>query len=74
MRPEHTPADLWPETVSIGQQGRCHSCTLGMLEEINVPPLPQHEARVVRRMIEDRFDDPDDRMLILSSLIGDDVD
>lgn len=74
MRPEHTPADLWPETVSIGQQGRCHSCTLGMLEEIHVKPVPQEEARIVRRMIEDRFADPDDRLLLVSTLIGEDID
>lgn len=74
MRPEHTPADLWPETVSIGQQGRCHACTLGMLEEINVKPLPPQEVRTVRRMIEDRFADPDDRLLLLTSLVGDDIE
>jgi hypothetical protein len=74
MRPEHTPADLWPETVSIGQQGRCHSCTLGMLEEIHVKPLPKEEVHIIRRMIEDRFDDPDDRNLMISMVIGEDID
>jgi hypothetical protein len=74
VRPEDTPADLWPETVSIGKQGRCHACTLGMLEEINVPQLPEPDVRTVRRMVSDWTEDPDDRMLILSSLVGDDID
>lgn len=74
MRPEHTPLHLWPETISMGQQGRCCGCTWGMLEEINVKPLPKEEVHIIRRMIEDRFDDPDDRNLLVASLIGEDID
>lgn len=75
MRPEHTPEGLWPETVSRGWSGKCHSCSLGMLEEIvEHHPLPEQEVKVIRRMIDDRFADPDDRLLLVSSLIGDDID
>lgn len=74
MRPEHTPEDLWPETVSKGWKGKCHPCSLGMLEQIHTESLPTEEVKVIRRMIEERFIDPDDRLLVMSTLIGDDID
>lgn len=74
MRPEGTPENLWPETVSKGWDDKCHSCSLGMFEQIYTKALPTEEVKVIRRMIEDRFSDPDDRLLVMSSLIGADVD
>jgi len=39
-----------------------------------VPVVPVEEVRIVRRLIVDRFDDPDDRNLMISMVIGDDID
>ena len=39
-----------------------------------VAKIPVEEARIVRRLIRDRFDDPDDRNLMISMVIGDDIE
>lgn len=55
MRPDvygsETVEAYWPDTVTMGTQGRCHGCTLGMLEKIDLDGPDPDQAAVVLRLL-----------------------
>lgn len=64
-RPRRFTAADYPNTLVLGSNGMCRACEQGR----STLPVPVEHVRTVRRMLEDRFDDPDDRLL-LSDVLG----
>lgn len=68
IRPDRTPALLWPETVSIGTHGRCHSCTLAMFEKIEVEPLAGYDVERVKGLVDKLIDGDHAKRQVLATL------
>lgn len=88
MRPVSAKAADYPGTVKQQVTGKCNTCYMRggisgnsfvedpMIETLNRLPVPdvgEKEYRIVRRLIEDRFEG-DDYLLSVLGLVGEDIE
>lgn len=88
MRPKGTKARDFPGTVMQDVYGKCNSCykrggpkgrsftedtLISRLDDMPVPKVEERDYRIVRRLIEDRFEG-DDYLLSVLGLVGEDTE
>jgi hypothetical protein len=76
MRPQSVRKVDEPDTVRYRGHGMCETCL--QLTTVPVPTtvdnVPLEQVRYIKRAIRERYDDPDDRLLLIEALgIGGDL-
>lgn len=70
-RPQKARSSRYPGTVQRTSNGWCVNCVRGGAPVDNVPAT---QVRYIKRLIENRVEDPDDRLLLMDALgIGGDL-